>query len=241
MIRHFRGRKAGMLADPMTILALVLSALGAGGVIQPSVAALGKMREERRRRMETRETPQEFFYRSLVASLRIVVPDQQYFHRRVACLVSRSDNLTRVPWGSRPFGDVEVTDEQLTSSHPTIGLSLVDAGENVDRMDGWNRRYIQFSQPLRRKHEIEFVHLQSLVVKGKPLDHFLRWSPLTRCDRVMLQVAFATDPPGEVRYSAHAHTGEVLEWSLVPLDVITGAFTKHIDAPVTGRYYKLTW
>jgi hypothetical protein len=170
--------------DPIAVIGLVLSALGAGGVIRPSVAALGRVRDERRRRKETREAPQEFFYRSLVSSLRIVVPDQQYIHRRVACLVSRNDNLTRVPWGSRPFGDVETTDEQLTSSHPSIGLTLVDAGQNVDRIDGWNRRYIQFSQPLRRKHEIEWVHSQSLVVTGKPLEHFLRWSPVTRCDRV---------------------------------------------------------
>lgn len=230
-----------MLADPMAILALVLSALGAGGVIRPSIDMLGRAREERRRRRETRETPQDFFYRSQFVGLRIVVPDQRYIHRREARLVSRSDSLTRVQWGSRPYGDVETTDEQLSSNHPSIRLSLVDAGENVDRTDGWHRRYLQFSQPLRRKHEIEFVHSESLVVKGKPLEHFLRWSPLTRCDRVTLQVAFATDPPSEVRYSAHASTGEELERSVVPLDAITGAFTQHVDAPIPGRYYKLTW
>ncbi|MFL5537724.1 MAG: hypothetical protein ACJ8J0_01945 [Longimicrobiaceae bacterium] len=230
-----------MLADPMAILALVLSALGAGGVIRPSVALVGRAREERRRRKETRETPQDFFYKTLVAGLRAVEPDQRYVYRRVARLVSRSDSLTRVPWGSRPFGDVEITREVLDCSHPSIRLSLVDAGENVDRSDGWHRQYLQLSQPLRRGHEIEFVHSQSLVVTGKPLEHFLRWSPLTRCDQVTLQVAFAVDPPREVRYSAHACTGEELEWSLVPLDVITGSFTKHVDDPIPGRYYKLTW
>ena len=230
-----------MLADPMAVVALVLSALGAGGVVWPAVGALGRLREERRRRRETRETPQEFYYVSCSAALRILSAGREYVHRREARLVSRHDKLSRVPWGSRPYGNVEVLEEQLISNHPSIRLSIVDASLPMDHVDGWNRRYIQLSHPLRRKEEIEFVHSQRLYVAGTPLKHVLRWSPLTRCDHVTLQVAFASDPPAQGRFTVHALTGEELEWSWLPLDVITGAFTKHVDDPVPGRYYQITW
>lgn len=230
-----------MLADPMAVVAFLLSALGAGGVVRPAVGALNRAREEWLRRRETRDTPQELYYRSCSAALRVAEADRKYVHRREACLVSRDDKLTRVPWGSRLFGDVQVVDEHLACDHPSIRLSLVDADSSVDREEGWSRRYVRLSKPLRRKEEIEFVHCQTLVATGKPLEPILRWSPQTRCDRITLTVAFASDPPRQVRYSAHRHSGEEIEWCWVPLDVITGSFTKQVDDPMPGRSYKLTW
>lgn len=230
-----------MLADPMAVVAFVLSALGAGGVIRPAVGAVSRTVEEWRRRRETRETPREFYYRSCSAALRIVEADRKYVHRREACLVSRDDKLTRVPWGSRFFGDVEVVDEHLGCDHPSIRLSLVEADSSVDRGEGWNRRYLQLSKPLRRREEIEFVHCQTLAATGRPLERILRWSPQTRCDRITLTVAFASDPPRQVRYSAHTHSGEEIKWCYVPLDVITGSFTQVVDDPMPGRSYKLAW
>lgn len=230
-----------MPADPMAVVALVLSALGAGGVVWPAVGALGRLRDERRRRRETRETPREFYYRTCSVALRVVVPEREYIHRREARLVSRHDKLAAVPWGSKPYGDVEVVHETLTTNHPSIRLSITDEGSSVDRLDGSHRRYIEFSEPVARKQEIEFVHAQTLVVTGKALEPFLRLSPLARCDRGTIQVAFALDPPARMRYSAHGPAGDELEWEWLPLDVITGAFTKEIDDLVPGRYYQITW
>lgn len=230
-----------MPADPMAAFAFVLSVLGAGGAVWPAVRGVAKVRDEWLRRRETRDTPRELYYRSCSAALRVVEANRTYVHRREAHLVSRDDKLTRVPWGSRLLGDVEVVDEQLSCDHPAIRLSLVEADSSVDRGEGWNRRYVQLSKPLRRKEEIEFVHCQTLVATGRPLEPILRWSPQTRCDRITLTVAFASDPPPRVRYSAHRHSGEEIEWCWVPLDVITGSFTIHVDDPMPGRSYKLAW
>jgi hypothetical protein len=229
------------MVDSVTLVSIVLSALGAGGVLMPGARKLRGMSVERRRRRDTRETPQEFYYHRQSVALRVVVPDQDYIHRREAHIVSRVPSLSRVPWGSRPIGDVVVVDERLTCDHPTIRLSLTDADPNVDRADGWTRRYVRFAQPLAHGQEIRFVHVESLRVVGKALEHFLRWSPVTRCDQTTLQVAFASQPPATVRYSAHSMTGEELECYTLELDVITGAYTVQIDNPVPGRYYKITW
>ncbi|WP_325312500.1 hypothetical protein [Longimicrobium sp.] len=225
----------------MTLVSIALSALGAGGVLLPGARKVRGMAAERKRRRDTRETPQEFYYRRQTVALRVVVPDHTYIHRREARIVSRVASLSRVPWGSRPLGDIVVVDERLSSSHPTIRPSLVEADPNVDRADGWKRRYVRFGQPLRRNQEIEFVHVESLMVVGKPLEHFLRWSPVTRCDHITLQVAFASHPPAVARYSAHSSTGEELECDTLELDVIMGAYTVAIDNPVPGRYYKISW
>jgi hypothetical protein len=229
------------MVDSVTLASIVLSALGAGGVLVPGARKLRSMAVERKRRRDTRETPQEFYYRRQSVALRIVVPDQDYVHRREARIVSRVPSLSRVPWGSRPIGDVAVIGERLTCDHPTIRLSITEADPNVDRADGWTRRYVRFAHPLVRDQEIEFVHVESLRVVGKPLDHILRWSPVTRCDQITLQVAFASHPPATARYSAHSMTGEELECDTLELDVITGAYTVQIDNPVPGRYYKITW
>lgn len=229
------------MVDSVTLVSIVLSALGAGGVLMPGARKLRGMSVERKRRRDTRETPQEFYYRNCTVGLRVVETDHRYIHRREARLVSCGRSLTRVPWGYRPFGDVAVVDERLESSDASMKLSLVEADANVDQSDGWRRRYIQFGQPLQRGQEVSFVHVQTLIVIGNPLEHFLRWSPITRCDCVTLQVAFATDPPDSVRYSVHASTAEELEWALLELDAITGAFSVRIDNPIPGRYYKLRW
>jgi hypothetical protein len=229
------------MIDSVALVSIVLSALGAGSALLPGVRKARDVAAERRRRRETRETPPEFFYRRCVVALRVVAPDQRYIHRREAQIVSRSDRLARVPWGSRPFGEIQVLGEQITPSDPSLRLSLADADANVDQSDGWERRYVVFGQPLRRGQEVGFVHVQTAVAVGKPLEHFLRWSPVTRCDHVTLQVAFAQNPPATARYSAHAPTGEELEWAPVELDVITASFTVQIDNPVPGRYYKLRW
>jgi hypothetical protein len=44
-----------------------------------------------------------------------------------------------------------------------------------------------------------------------------------------------------VRYSVISPTGEELEWDLLTRDVVTASFTREIDAPIPGRYYKLSW
>lgn len=229
------------MVDSVTLVSIVLSALGAGGVVLPGARKLRGIARERKRRRDTRETPPEFYYRSCTVELRVVATDQRYIHRREACLVSRGSSLMRVPWGYRPFGDVRIEDERLNPADASVKMTLVDADASVDQSDGWRRRYIQFGEPLRKGQEVSFVHLQVLTVVGKPLEHFLRWSPIARCDRVTLQVAFAVDPPATVRYSVHASTAEELEWSLLEVDEITGAFSVRIDNPVPGRYYKLRW
>jgi hypothetical protein len=229
------------MVDSVALVSIALSALGAGGVVLPGVRKVRGIAAERRRRRETREAPPEFYYRRCVIALRVVVPDQYYIHRREARLVSRSDRLTRLPWGTRPFGDIHVLDEHLIPSDPALRLSLVEADAHVDQSDGWQRRYIQFGQPLRRGQEAGFEHVQTVMVVGKPLEHFLRWSPITRCDHVTLQVAFAASPPATACYSVHSATGEELECGPVELDVITASFTVQIDNPIPGRYYKLRW
>ncbi len=229
------------MIDTVTLVSIVLSAVGAGGGLLPAARKVRALARERRRRRDTRETPQEFYYRSCTMALRVVVPDQRYIHRREGLLVSRRDGLSRVPWGFRPCGEVEIVDERVSSRDPAMQLSLVDGEETLDQGDGWKRRYIQFGQPLRRHQEVGFVDVQHVVVVGKPLERFLRWSPVTRCDRITLQVAFASDPPATVRYFAYGPTGEQLESYPVELDVITGAFTVQIDKPIPGRYYKLRW
>lgn len=189
------------MADPFTLVGIALSALGAGGAVNPAVQAARRFRRERARRHLTRDTPQELFYRSLCVGLRIVEPDREYIHRREAEIVSRRDGLTRLPWGSRAFGDIQNIDEELVSDDPAIGLSLVEADAQVERLDGWSRRYIQLSKPLNRNATLRFIHTERSIVTGKPLQHMLRWSPVTRCDRATLQVAFASHPPSTVRYS----------------------------------------
>lgn len=111
----------------------------------------------------------------------------------------------------------------------------------MERLDGWNRRYIQLSKPLPRNATLRFIHTERSVVTGKPLQHLLRWSPVTRCDRATLQVAFASEAPEQVRYSVIAPTGEELEWCMLELEVLTGSFTREIDTPIPGRYYKISW
>lgn len=229
------------MADPLTILGIALSGLGAGSVVSPAVHAVRRFRRERARRRQARDTPQELFYRYIQIGFRIVVADREYIHRREAEIVSTRDGLTRFPWGSRPLGDIENRDERLDSDDPSVRLSLVDADPQVERLDGWNRRYIQLSKGLDRNASLRFVHTEWSVVTGKPLQHLLRWSPVTRCDRATLQVAFSSNPPDAVRFSVIAPTGEELEWSNVELDVVTGSFTRDIDDPVPGRYYKLSW
>lgn len=176
-----------------------------------------------------------------MVALRVVDLDRRYVHRREADLVARKDGLTRVPWGYRPTGDVIAIDERVTTDPPGLTASLVEADARVDQSDGWLRRYVQFGRPLRRGDAVRIEHLQTLEVVGKPLEHFLQWSPITRCDEVKLQVAFATNPPKTVRYSCHSSTGEEVEWREIAIDEITGAFTVVVDNPVLGRYYKVRW
>ena len=229
------------MADPLTLFGIVLSALGAGGAVNPTVQAVRRLRRERARRHLTRDTPQDLFYRSVCIGLRIVETDREYIHRREAEIVSRQNGLTRLPWGSRAFGDVQNIGEELVSDDPAIGLSLVEADPHVERLDGWNRRYIQLSKPLDRRGTLRFVHTERSIVTGQPLQHMLRWSPVTRCDRATLQVAFASHPPSTVRYSVISPTGEELEWEMLERDVVTASFTRSIDCPIPGRYYKLSW
>jgi len=229
------------VADPFTLVGIALSALGAGGAMNPAVQAARRFRRERSRRLQTRDTPQDLFYRSICIGLRIVDTDREYIHRREAEIVSRRDGLARLPWGSRAFGDIQNIDEELVSNDPAIGLSLVEADPHVERLDGWTRRYIQLSKPLDRNAALRFVHTERSIVTGMPLQHMLRWSPVTRCDRATLQVAFASHPPGTVRYSVISPTGEELEWDLLERDVVTASFTRSIDGPIPGRYYKLSW
>ncbi|HEX6747722.1 MAG TPA: hypothetical protein VF092_10565 [Longimicrobium sp.] len=229
------------MIDTVTLVSIVLSAVGAGGGLLPAVRKIRALARERRRRRDTRETPQEFYYRSCLVALRVVVPDREYVQKREAVLVARRDGLVRVPWGSRPYGEIQVIDEHVTSPDPALAPAIVDAEATVDQSDGWTRRYMQFGRPLRRNQEAHFAHVQTTVVVGKPLEHFLRWSPVARCDHTTLQVAFAGRPPESVRYSAHGPTGEELEGAPVALDVITGAYTVQIDNPIPGRYYKLRW
>jgi hypothetical protein len=229
------------MTDSVGLASIVLSALGAGGVLAPGVRRAHAFALERRRRRETREAPPEFFYRRCVVALRVVDPDRRYVHRREAQLIARKHGLTRVPWGHRPYGDVVAVDERLTLDTAALTASLVDPDANVDQSDGWRRRYVQFGRPLRRGEEVRFVHLQTFEVVGKPLEHVLRWSPITRCDEVVLQVAFASNPPRSVRYACYSSTGEELEWANLELDEITGAFTVRIDNPIPGRYYKVRW
>jgi hypothetical protein len=115
------------VADPLTILGIALSALGAGGAVNPAVQAARRIRRERGRRHQTRDTPQDLFYRSICIGLRIVETDREYIHRREAGIVSRQDGLTRLPWGSRPLGDIQNVEEELVSNDPAIGLSLIEA------------------------------------------------------------------------------------------------------------------
>ncbi|HET7461759.1 MAG TPA: hypothetical protein VFJ82_10955 [Longimicrobium sp.] len=229
------------MADPLTLLGIALSALGAGGAVNPAVQAARRIRRERSRRRQTHDTPQELFYRSICVGLRIVDADREYIHRREAVIVSRQDGLTRLPWGSRPLGDIQNVEEDLVSDNPAIGLSLVEADPHVERLDGWNRRYIQLSKPLDHNATLRFIHPERSIVTGKPLQHMLRWSPVTRCDQATVQVAFASNPPRTVRYSVISPTGEEVEWELLECDVVTASFTKAIDTPIPGRYYKLSW
>lgn len=229
------------MADPLTLVGIALSALGAGGAVNPAVQAARRIRRERSRRYQTRDTPEDLFYRSICIGLRVVETDREYIHRREAEIVSRQDGLIRLPWGTRPLGDIQNVEEELVSDNPAIGLSLVEADPQVERLDGWNRRYIQLSRPLDRKATLKFIHTERSIVTGKPLQHMLRWSPVTRCDRAELQVAFASNPPGTVRYSVISPTGEELEWEVLERDVVTASFTKAIDCPIPGRYYKLSW
>jgi hypothetical protein len=196
------------MLDSVTLVSIALSALGAGGVLVPGVRRMHAFTLEQRRRRETREAPAEFFYRRCVVALRIVDPDRRYIHRREADLVARKDGLMRVPWGHRSTGDVVAIEERIAIEPPGLTASLVAADANVDQSDGWLRRYVQFGRPLRRGEAVRIEHLETLEVIGKPLERFLRWSPVTRCDEVTLQVAFASNAPRTARYSCHTSTGE---------------------------------
>lgn len=87
------------MADPLTILGIALSALGAGGAVNPALQAVRRFRRERARRHQTRDTPQDLFYRSICIGLRIVQSDKEYIHRREAEIVVRKRRTNAVPVG----------------------------------------------------------------------------------------------------------------------------------------------
>ena len=156
-------------------------------------------------------------------------------------LVAGRDGVTRVLWGLRPWGDVALLDEALATDHPDVRLSFHDGGDDVECVDGWRRRYIHFSRGLRRGESIAIKATQRFTVVGRPLPPFLRFMPVTRCDRARLQVAFAGTPPLKATYEVFAASGERLGVRQVAVDEVTASFTHVVDRPIVGRYYKLAW
>jgi hypothetical protein len=225
--------------EPLPIGSIINWTIGGLGAIGGVVYLKDKIKKQfallRQRLVVWRQFKKDYYFQTLDVACRVVTPSH-FKCMRIGKLVSLQNDLKGFLIGVGPIENIDLT---ICSSDV---LTATDAAINETAWRPRKMTLLSFPRPLNKGDSMPInIGMKACTRDGQAIDRHWVWLTEHRVDKLILRVAFESNPPAKVLFCVRDQEGHSSEEETIECDPVSYQFQKIIRWAKPSRMYILKW